>query len=88
MRGDTAITARLYRPALVDAQTAQVTDTRSLPWYLNGLLLSQPLHFGDYGGLPLKLLWAALDIATVAVLWGGLRLWWARRRSRSPAAAE
>ncbi len=26
------------------------------------LLLSQPLHFGDYGGMPLKILWALLDL--------------------------
>ena len=32
------------------------------------LLLSQPLHFGDYGKLPLKVLWALLDLLTIAVL--------------------
>jgi hypothetical protein len=34
---------------------------RPMPWYAQALLVSQPLHFGDYGGLPLKLLWAVLD---------------------------
>lgn len=43
-------TSRLYKPVLVDAQTAQITDRRALPWYLTALLISQPLHFGDYGG--------------------------------------
>jgi uncharacterized iron-regulated membrane protein len=34
--------------------------------------MSQPLHFGDYGGLPLKALWALFDIITIAVLCSGL----------------
>lgn len=58
MRGTTPLTSRLLKPVLIDAQTAEVTDSRELPWYLSALLLSQPLHFGDYGGLTLKILWA------------------------------
>ncbi|MFT5963138.1 MAG: putative iron-regulated membrane protein [Burkholderiaceae bacterium] len=75
MRGREALTARLYQPILVDAQTAQVTDSRRLPWYLTALLVSQPLHFGDYGGLGMKLLWALFDIATIVVLGSGIYLW-------------
>src|SRR5690606_34602273 len=41
----------------------------------------QPLHFGDYGGLPLKALWAALDVITIVVLASGLYLWLARGRN-------
>jgi len=37
--------------------------------------VSQPLHFGDYGGMPMKILWALLDIATIVVLGSGLYLW-------------
>jgi uncharacterized iron-regulated membrane protein len=75
MRGDQPLTSRLYKPVLVDAQTAHVTDNRDLPWYLTALLISQPLHFGDYGGQAMKLLWALLDIATIIVLGSGLYLW-------------
>ena len=45
------------------------------------LQLSQPLHFGDYGGLPLKLLWAALALFTIVVLGSGLYLWLGRRHA-------
>jgi uncharacterized iron-regulated membrane protein len=83
MRGATPLTARLFKPVLVDAQTAQVTDSRELPWYVTALLVSQPLHFGDYGGLPMKILWAALDIVTIIVLGSGLYLWWQRRSKPS-----
>jgi uncharacterized iron-regulated membrane protein len=67
------------KPVLVDAQTGHVTDSRQLPWYLTGLLLSQPLHFGDYGGLPMQVLWAALDVVTIIVLGSGVYLWLAKR---------
>ena len=88
LRGDAPLTARLFTPVLVDAQTAKVTDSRALPWYVTALLLSQPLHFGDYGGLPLQLLWALLDIATIIVLGSGLYLWLRRgARKASPAMA-
>lgn len=85
MRGTEPLTARLVKPVLIDALTAEVTDSRELPWYLKTLLVSQPLHFGDYGGLPLQIIWALLDILTIIVLWSGLVLWW--RRHRHPQAA-
>ena len=69
----------LAGPPLVKAATGEITDRRELPWYLTALLLSQPLHFGDYGGLALKLLWTALDLLSIWVLWSGLVLWWKRR---------
>src|SRR3546814_21020120 len=51
-----------------------------MPWYAATLLLSQPLQFGDYGGMPLKVIWALLDIVTILVLGSGLYLWLSRRR--------
>ncbi|HXG27410.1 MAG TPA: PepSY domain-containing protein [Nevskiales bacterium] len=81
MHGDTPLTSKLLQPVLIDAQTGVVTATRSLPWYVSALLLSQPLHFGDYGGLPLKLLWALLDLLSIVVLGSGLYLWLKRGRA-------
>lgn len=81
MRGQTALTARLLKPVLVDAETALVRDARTPPWYLTALLLSQPLHFGDYGGTPLKILWALLDVIIIGVLISGLYLWWKKRHT-------
>ena len=75
MRGTSPLTARLLKPALVDAKTGTLTDSRALPWYITALLISQPLHFGDYGGVPLKILWALLDLITIIVLASGLYLW-------------
>jgi len=79
MQGTTPLTETLLKPVLIDAATAAVVDKRELPWYVTTLLVSQPLHFGDYGGLPLKVLWAALDVLTIVVLGSGLYLWLKRR---------
>ena len=81
MQGATPLTKKLLTPALIDAQTGRLTDMRPMPWYAQALLLSQPLHFGDYGGLPLKILWAVLDVITIVVLISGLYLWLGRRRT-------
>ena len=84
MRGDSPITSRLFKPVLIDAETAKITDSRELPWYLTALLISQPLHFGDYGGLALKIIWLILDVITIIVLWTGLMLWWKKHKQHVP----
>lgn len=85
LRGNTALTSRLLTPVLVDARSGAVTAKPDLPWYLTALLVSQPLHFGDYGGLPMQILWALLDIATIIVLGSGLYLWVKRGQPQSLA---
>jgi uncharacterized iron-regulated membrane protein len=83
-KGTTPFTARMFTPVLVDAQSGALTVAPEMPWYLRALQISRPLHFGDYGGLPLKILWALLDVMTIIVLISGLYLWWKRVRA-SPA---
>jgi len=75
MQGTTALSSKLLTPILIDAENADFVESRNLPWYVQTLLLSQPLHFGDYGGLPMKVLWAILDILAIVVLGSGIYLW-------------
>lgn len=89
LMGTTPLTSRLLKPVLVDAETAAFTDSRELPVYVKAVLVSQPLHFGDYGGMPLKALWALLTLATIMVLVSGLYLWVSKwRRSGREALAD
>ncbi|WP_296722259.1 PepSY domain-containing protein [Erythrobacter sp.] len=81
-QGDQSATQFLLTPALVDARDATLTDARAMPAINQALMLSKPLHFGDYGGLALKLLWALFDLATIWVLWTGLMLWLRREPGR------
>ncbi|MFA5496161.1 MAG: PepSY domain-containing protein [Porticoccaceae bacterium] len=84
--GNTPLTSRLIKPALIDAQTGALTDIREMPWYVKVLYLSKPLHFGDYGGLPLKIIWALLTLITIVVLGSGIYLW-LRKPGRARAAS-
>ncbi|GGC96097.1 PepSY-associated TM helix domain-containing protein [Aquisalinus flavus] len=79
--GSTPLTEQLITPALIDARTGALAGIRPMPWYAKALSLSRPLHFGDYGGLPLKILWFVLDLMTIVVLGTGIYLWLTRRKS-------
>jgi uncharacterized iron-regulated membrane protein len=81
MKGAIHLTAHLLTPVLIDASNLHVTAIGERPWYMNALGMSQPLHFGDYGGMPMKVLWGLLDGLTIVVLGSGLYLWWVRRRA-------
>ncbi len=80
-KGRTPVTSRLFTPVLVDAETGQVAMAKPFPWYIRTLEVSRPLHFGDYGGLPLKIIWALFDFATILVLASGIYLWISRRQT-------
>lgn len=90
LHGTTPLTEHLITPALIDARHGQLAAVRAMPWYVKALSLSGPLHFGDYGGLGLKLAWALLDVFTIIVLGSGLYLWLAKRASARlrPTEAE
>lgn len=92
MQGNTTLTSKLITPVLIDAETAEVVATGGMPWTVSTLMLSQPLHFGDYGGMPLKILWALLTVLTIIVLATGIYLWLKRsdapRRARNGAAGD
>ncbi|KFD27442.1 membrane protein [Sphingobium yanoikuyae] len=85
-KGKTQLTSRLFSPVLIDARTGKLTAVVKMPWYLRALEVSRPLHFGDYGGMPLKVIWALLDLVTIVVLGSGLYLWIARPRREKAAA--
>lgn len=88
MVGSTHLTSHLWTPVLIDARSLAVTAVGDRPWYMDALAMSQPLHFGDYGGRPMQILWALLDGLTIIVLGSGLYLWWVRRRAPRQALRD
>lgn len=80
-RGKSPVTSRLFTPVLVDAANGHVSMAKPLPWYLRILEMSRPLHFGDYGGMPLKVLWALFDVVLIVVMISGVYLWLSRSRT-------
>ncbi|MGV3761738.1 PepSY-associated TM helix domain-containing protein [Parapedobacter sp.] len=83
MIGKTPLTSRIIKPALIDAKTGELTAMRDMPWYLKTIFISQPFHFGDYGGIPMKVMWVLFDLLTIVVLVSGLYLWFARRKAKA-----
>jgi hypothetical protein len=79
-KGNTPLRSRLFTPVLVDARNGWLSAVVKMPWYLRTLEVSRPLHLGDYGGMPLKVIWAIFDLVMIAVLISGLYLWWVRRK--------
>lgn len=79
-KGNQPFTSRLFSPVLVDARTGKLEAVVKMPFYLRALEVSRPLHFGDYGGTPLKIIWVLFDIAAIVVLYSGIYLWFAKRK--------
>lgn len=79
LKGGTHLTEHFFTTALVDAADGHLAAVAPLPWYLRALEISRPLHFGDYGGLPLKIIWMVFDLGAIVVLISGVYLWIARR---------
>ena len=52
------------------------------------MYVTQPLHFGNYAGLALKIVWAVLDILAIVVLGSGLYLWLGRGAGRRTVLEE
>jgi len=84
--GPSGLEERLYRVGLVDAGSGEVAKLAEMPGYMKAIVLSQPLHFGDYGGLPLKILWTLCTWLTLFITANGAWLWWDRRRRRKAGA--
>ena len=80
LQGNTPFTSKLLTPVLVEAASGELAAVGEMPWSVSALLLSQPLHFGDYGGMPLKVLWALLDVIAIVVLGSGVYLWLKKRK--------
>jgi len=78
---------RLFKVVTVDAATGKVAADRPLPMYLKALVLSGPLHFGDYASWPLKLFWVLCAGGILFITGNGAVLWWLRRRARRLRAA-
>ncbi|MCY1511921.1 PepSY-associated TM region [compost metagenome] len=78
-KGETPLATHLFDGVLVDARTGRLAAVLEMPWYLRVLQFSRPLHYGDTAGLPLKLIWAALDLIAIVILGSGLYLWRKRK---------
>lgn len=82
LKGGSGIESRMLTLAMVDAENPVSAEVHDLPLYLKTILLSEPLHFGDYGGLPLKIVWTLFGIASIALSGSGVWVFFIARRDR------
>ncbi|WP_207483021.1 PepSY-associated TM helix domain-containing protein [Arenibaculum pallidiluteum] len=82
VRGHTELTEKILSVAMVDARSGAVVEKADMPWYVTALLFSGPFHFGDYGGLPLQIIWALFTVIVGAVTVTGFVAWLKRPRTR------
>ncbi|SMF80072.1 PepSY-associated TM helix domain-containing protein [Pseudobacteriovorax antillogorgiicola] len=68
---------------LIDRKNGEVDEVRSLPWFLRVLVIAEPLHFGNYGGTALKVVWAILGLSSLLAPLSGLLFWYLKRRPRT-----
>jgi uncharacterized iron-regulated membrane protein len=88
LSGTTGLDKRMLSISLVDASAPSVASWHELPLYLKALLVSEPLHFGDYGGLPLRLLWALFTVALIVLAGSGVYTFFAGRKSTARSTSE
>lgn len=75
--------------ATYDAQTGAnkgVTDIRAAGAWAQAVDSFRPLHFGDFGGLPVQLLWCFAGLTPGILAVSGTCIWWLRRRKAVIAA--
>jgi uncharacterized iron-regulated membrane protein len=80
MDGPTPLTEKLSDLIVVDARSGQVDRILMQPWYLQALLLAEPFHFGDYGGLLMKIIWVIFSLLSMILPLSGLRIFLDRFR--------
>ena len=79
LTGVTPLESQLRKAILVSPVDGRVLEASARPWYVSVLQMSQPLHYGDYGALPLKIIWAILDLVSIVLLGSGIYLWLKKR---------
>lgn len=69
-----------HKIAYINAISGEFVKLVSLPWYLELLILSEPLHFGDYGGVILKIIWSILGLLASFIPLSGLIIFGYRKK--------
>ncbi|MFN3454252.1 MAG: PepSY-associated TM helix domain-containing protein [Pseudobdellovibrio sp.] len=80
MNGRTPLTEKISEVVVIDAQTANLVRVVELPLYLKMVMLSEPLHFGNYGGLYLKGIWLVFTFFSLVVALLGFYSFFRKRR--------
>ncbi|MBJ00074.1 MAG: hypothetical protein CME67_02485 [Halobacteriovoraceae bacterium] len=70
----------LKKILFVEGQSGDVSKVVSLPWYMELMLISEPLHFGNYGGVLLKVFWTIMGLGASLIPLSGIIIFLARKK--------
>jgi uncharacterized iron-regulated membrane protein len=82
LHGKSHLEMYLTKMVYVDLE-GQLVDKNlntSRPWYIKILQLSKPLHFGDFGGIFLKIIWFIFDAFFLYIIYTGVVILLLRRK--------
>jgi uncharacterized iron-regulated membrane protein len=82
LEGGKGLDAHLPAYVVTDAVQPDTVERVQPPWYIEAIALSEPLHFGNYGGLPLKIVWSGFTIVTLGLSITGVWVFVSGRRAR------
>lgn len=68
-------------------QVLSVNLTANWPLTMRLYQWMDPVHYGEFGGTPIKVLWAALGAAPSVLFVSGVLFWWLRNKKSSRAPA-
>lgn len=71
---------KLSSLAIVHRESGKIEAVREFPLYLKALLLSEPLHFGDYGGNALKVIWLVFSLISFWLPVGAITLFFFKKK--------
>jgi uncharacterized iron-regulated membrane protein len=70
------------------ANVLQVDRIVDRPMGARFLAALSPIHYGEFGGLPIKIAWALFGLTPVLLFVTGLAAWWRPSRRKATQAAE
>jgi len=82
LEGGKGLDAHLPAYVVTDAVYPDAVERVQAPWYIEAIALSEPLHFGNYGGLPLKIVWSGFTLVTLGLSITGVWIFFSGRRAR------
>lgn len=88
MHGKQGLDERMLTLALADARDPSKVEHHGFPLYLRALMISQPLHFGDYGGYPLKVVWTLFALLSLGLAVSGVWITLSQRKQRAAIVDE
>lgn len=83
VHGTTFLTQQFSEYLVINANTAKLTEVVELPVLMQSALTATPVHFANYGGIFLKIIWALFAFCSLVVAFLGVFVFFLRQRKKN-----